>query len=332
MTDKKPTFKRPGYPSDQDGVNFDFDHVLESVVSVRTTIPDSALTAAHLGTERAGHGVVINDEGLVLTIGYVVTEAETVWIVNNQGNAFSGHVIGYDQQSGFGLVQAFAKLDVDPMPLGNSASLSVGQSMLLAGAGGESQCLEVQITELREFAGYWEYLLESAIFTSPVHPSWGGAALIDLDGRLCGIGSLILQPVSASADADNDTARRSEANMVIPIDLLPPILDDLLRLGKRRELARPWMGWFTQETERGLVIADLSDNGPAANAGIRRGDFIREIDGVAVDELASMYRLVWNAGEAGVAIQVTVERAAGQRFFEVTSIDRNSQLFSGQVH
>ena len=215
---------RPDNPPSSDGWSATALKALESVVSIRTGIPDDAMTAGGLGTEREGHGVVINDQGLVLTIGYIVTEAASVWLVDHMGNAVQGHVVAYDQQSGFGLVQPLGKLAVLPVVLGKSADLTPGQEMLLAGCGGVEHTQQVQVGAIDEFAGYWEYLIDAAIFTAPAHPFWSGAALIGEDGKLYGIGSLVLQTVDQNEVESN-------ANMVVPIDLLPPILDDLLLYG-----------------------------------------------------------------------------------------------------
>ena len=298
---------------------------LESIVSIRTRIADDALTADILGTEREGHGVVINDQGLILTIGYVVTEAESVWIVDGDNNAIHGHVVAYDQQSGFGLVQALGKLQLPPVMLGKSESLHTGQSMLLAGHGGLDNAQQVQVIGVDEFAGYWEYLLDAAIFVAPAHPNWSGAALIGEDGMLYGIGSLVLQTVDES---DNN----GSANLVIPIDLLPPILNDLIHYGKRSAPARPWMGWFPQDTADGIVVAGLSDTGPAVSAGIQTGDVILEINGVPVNNLPELFRAVWRSGDAGVNVTVKVERDGEEELFSIQSVDRNSLLKSARLH
>lgn len=307
--------------------DFDFDlkRCLQGVVSVRTQIPEDALTAAVLGTERSGHGVVINDQGLVLTIGYIVTEAESVWLVDHKDNTVQGHVVAYDQESGFGLVQALGRLELPVMALGQSKKLKIGERMVLAGAGGTTQSVEIKIAGIREFAGYWEYLLDEAIFTAPAHPSWGGAALIGQDGRLYGIGSLILQTVDQGGDTN-------AANMVIPIDLLPPILDELMMFGKRDKPARPWLGWYVQETREGLVVAGVVDDGPADTAGLEGGDAIIEVNGTAVDDLPDLYRNVWTTGLAGVDVTITFEREDIRQSTVVKSIDRGSRLKTAQVH
>ena len=298
---------------------------LESVVSVRTRIPDDAMTADLLGTEREGHGVVINEQGLVLTIGYVVTEANSVWLVDHRGTTLQGHVVAYDQQSGLGLVQALGKLNLPPVMLGRSADLTPGQPMLLAGCGGVKSTQQVQVGGVDEFAGYWEYLIDDAIFTVPAHPFWSGAALLGEDGMLYGIGSLILQIVD-----QDDTA--SSANMIIPIDLLPPILNDLLLYGRRNEPARPWVGWFPQESGDGLVISGLSDDGPADKAGLHIGDYILQVEDQPVETLSELFRAVWSAGEAGVEITVVFERDRETETTTISTIDRNARLKSASIH
>ena len=325
MTDEESEHLLPDNPPDPADHDEQVIKALDSVISVRTRIPDDAMTANLLGTEREGHGVVINDQGLVLTIGYVVTEASSVWLVDQRGTALQGHVVAYDQQSGLGLVQALGKLNLPPVMLGRSADLTLGQPMLLVGYGGVESTQQVQVGGIDEFAGYWEYLIDSAIFTVPAHPFWSGAALLGEDGLLYGIGSLILQTV------DQDDAV-SSANMVIPIDLLPPILNELLLYGKRNEPARPWVGWFAQESDEGLVISGLSDDGPADKAGLHSGDRILQVDDQPVETLPELFRAVWSAGEAGVDISVVFERNQETETTTISTIDRNARLKSASIH
>lgn len=298
---------------------------LESVLSIRTGIPENAMTAGGLGTEREGHGVVINDQGLVLTIGYIVTEATSVWLVDHSGNAIQGHVVAYDQQSGYGLVQPLGKLSLAPVEFGKSADLSPGQKMLLAGCGGVDYTQQVKLGAIDEFAGYWEYLIDAALFTAPAHPFWSGAALIGEDGKLYGIGSLVLQTVDKNDDVSN-------ANMIVPIDLLPPILDDLVLYGKRNSPARPWVGWFTQDSDRGLVVAGLTNAGPADSAGLQTGDLIMQVNNQSVSTLVELFRSVWSAGDAGVDITVTFERDGVEKAVIITTVDRNDLLVSATLH
>ena len=216
-------FPEGSRPRDED-VAFDLDGALASVVSLRTEIPDDAYTASILGTERGGNGVVISDTGLVLTIGYLITEAETIWLVANNGTAVPAHIVGYDQASGFGLVQALGRLGVSAIPRGSADDVKVGGHAVIAGHGGRRHAVLTEITSKHEFAGYWEYVLDEAIFTAPAHPLWGGTALIGDNGKLVGIGSLLIQ----QRYEDDETV---DSNMFVPIDLLEPILDDLMKFG-----------------------------------------------------------------------------------------------------
>ncbi|OED38685.1 hypothetical protein AB833_18515 [Chromatiales bacterium (ex Bugula neritina AB1)] len=325
MTDSELSQILPDNPPDPADYSAQVLTTLDSVVSVRTRIPEDAMTAEFLGTERQGHGVVINDQGLILTIGYIVTEASSVWLVDHKGVTLQGHVVAYDQASGFGLVQTLGKLTLPPVMLGKSADLIRGQSLLLAGCGGPAHTQQVQIGGIEEFAGYWEYLLDSAIFTAPAHPYWSGAALIGEDGMLYGIGSLILQMV----DQENTV---NHANMVIPIDLLPPILNDLMLYGRRNEPARPWVGWFALESADALQIAGLTAGGPADQAGIQSGDTILQINSQDVTTLAELFRAVWAAGDAGVKISVTFERDLVTNTVIISTEDRSDRLKSASIH
>ena len=298
---------------------------LGALVSLRSTIPPDALTASMLGTERSGNGVVIGDDGLVLTIGYLVTEAESIWITDGQGRTSPGHVVGYDQETGFGLVQTLQPLGLPHLTLGNSAELKVGAPVAMVGHGGADHVVHAQVIAKREFAGYWEYLLDEAIFTAPAHPNWGGAGLIGADARLYGIGSLLVQQVDQEGEA-------SGANMIVPIDLLPPILDDLRKYGRRNAPARPWLGFLIQEVGNELVVGGVHDGGPASAAGLQQGDTVLEVDDVPVTELSQMYRTTWGMGEAGVAIPLTISRGGEQIRVNIVSADRNSRLKSAQLH
>ena len=312
-------------PPTTDEVSFDLPSVLGSVVSLRAHIPEDALTAAILGTERAGHGVAINDSGLVLTIGYLVTEADSVWLVDNANTTVPAYVVAYDQETGFGLVQALQRLPVPGLPLGSSESLSEGDYVVFAGHGGVSQAIAAEVVLKREFAGYWEYLLEEAIFTAPAHPNWGGAAVIGRDGTLRGIGSLLVQHVRSDEEAFN-------ANMVVPVDLLKPILDELLTYGRQNKPSRPWLGMMTTEYEGHLVVAGVTGNGPAEQAGIEAGDVVLEVNGEGISGLATMFRRIWRLGDAGVTVPITVYRNDSTREITIQSVNRDQRLKRPAVH
>jgi len=297
------------------------DQILRSIVAVRSSIPEDAFTASTLGTVREGSGVVIRENGLVLTIGYLITEAEEVWLTRQDGHVVAGHALAYDQETGFGLVQALGALDVPALPLGSSADAQVGDPVIVAD--GVGQFVRANIVAKQEFAGYWEYLLEETIFTAPAHPSWGGAAMVDGEGRLLGIGSLRLQMAKDGEVAD--------INMIVPIDLLRPILDDLLNRGQIDKPARPWLGAFSAESNGEVIVMSVAPNGPAAKAGLRQGDVISEIRDGEVEGLADFYRKVWESGSAGAEIPMRVLRDGREAWLRVKSADRNSFLKKPQL-
>jgi S1-C subfamily serine protease len=304
---------------------FNLTATLSSIFALRSEIPEDGFTAQVLGTERAGNGVLIRADGLVLTIGYLIAEAETVWLLSNNGDAIPAYVVAYDHNTGFGLVQALAKISSPPIPLGNSKSAEAGDAVIMAGHGGMRHALSANIAAKREFAGYWEYLLDEAIFISPPHPNWGGAALLDRDGKLLGIGSLFVQQVD-----ENET--QTDGNMIVPIDLLDPILDDLLNFGKSQHPQHPWLGAYTAESNGQLLIAGLAEDGPAESADVQVGDIILAVAGESVSDLAAMLRKTWSLGSAGVEIPLTLLRNDEISNISVTSSDRMLYMKPPQLH
>jgi S1-C subfamily serine protease len=302
---------------------FDLESILGAVVGIRSHVPEDAFTAQTLGTERAGNGVIIRRDGLILTIGYLVTEAKTIWISLNDGRVLQGHVLGYDQETGFGMVQALARTELTALTLGNSRLTKVGDSVVIGGAGGREGSVAARVVAKQEFAGYWEYVLDEAIFTAPSHPQWGGSPMIGANGELLGIGSLQLQQSSDGGRAEN-------INMIVPIDLLKPILDDLINIGRAQRPPRPWLGLFAAELGKRVVVAGLSDHGPAKRADLRPGDIVLSIDGAEVADLAGFFRRVWSLGPAGTEIPLVVHRKGRTMEVRVTSADRSS-FFKGPV-
>ncbi|MGD9915323.1 MAG: S1C family serine protease [Rhizobiaceae bacterium] len=294
---------------------------LKSIVAVRATIPDDAFTANALGTLREGSGVVIRDDGLVLTIGYLITEAEEVWLTRSDGIVVPAHALAYDQETGFGLVQAMGDLGLPALELGNSAKAKIGDKVTLADGMGRD--VDGKIVARQEFAGYWEYLLDEALFTAPAHPSWGGAGLLDASGKLLGIGSLRLQMSQGGAPVD--------INMVVPINLLSPILGDLTRRGKVDRPPRPWLGAFSAENNGKVVVMSVAGGGPAEQAGLRQGDIISDVRDEEVKGLADFYRHVWKSGPAGADVPIRVVRDGRETWLRIKSADRNSFLKRPQL-
>jgi S1-C subfamily serine protease len=301
------------------GQNLGEDSV-RGVVQVDAVIPGDARSAGSLGTERLGTGVVIDNAGLVLTIGYLILEASEVTISGTGRDAVPATILAYDHESGFGLIRASRPLDVAPVGLGNSTALQPMQPLLVVSHAGELDATGVYLVDRREFAGYWEYLLEDALFTSPPHAKFGGAALIDQEGRLVGIGSLFVN------DAGRDAGRQVPGNMFVPIDGLKAIMGDLLSRGRRAEPGRPWLG-LTMEEHRGRVIVTrVSPDGPAEAAGIEPNDMILGVDGVPVQGLGDLYRKLWSRGEAGVAVPLDVLQGIEVKPVTVESTDRYRYL------
>jgi S1-C subfamily serine protease len=294
----------------------EIDTTLPSVVAVRAHIPDDAFTASGLGTLREGSGVVINEKGLVVTIGYLITEAEEVWLTTHDNRVLAGHALAYDQETGFGLVQALGDLDLPAVELGDSNAAKLGDPVVFADGAGRS--VKAVIVGKQEFAGYWEYLLDEAIFIAPAHPSWGGAALLDADGRLIGIGSLRLQMMHGGNVTD--------INMAVPIGLLPPILDDMMTTGRANRPPRPWLGVFSAESNGEVVVMSVSKGSPAEQAGLQRGDIISDVRDTEVDSLADFYRKLWTIGEAGAEVPMRIVRDGREAWLRVKSADRNSFL------
>ncbi|HEV2630977.1 MAG TPA: S1C family serine protease [Pseudolabrys sp.] len=302
---------------------YDLDRALSAVLGLHTIIPSDAFTAETLGTERAGNGVLI-DDGLVLTIGYLITEAETVWLHLGDGRVVEGHALGMDQETGFGLVQALGKIDLPPLPIGRSADAQAGERVVVGGSGGRTRSVAAHIAARQEFAGYWEYLIDDAIFTFPSHPNWGGTALLSQKGELIGIGSLQLER--------EREGRNEHLNLIVPIDLLKPVLDDLRRFGRVNKPMRPWLGIYSTEIEDKVVIVGVAPKGPAARAELKTGDVILSVDGEDVSTLAELYRKVWSLGTAGVEVPMTLYREGLTFDVRVNSSDRAKFLRAPRLH
>jgi S1-C subfamily serine protease len=304
--------------------SYDLEAALSSIVGVHTIVPDDAFTAQTLGTERAGHGVLIRSNGLVLTIGYLITEADSIWLTLADGRVLPATTLAYDQATGFGLLQALARIDMPVLPFGNSGAAQVGERVVIGGAGGRKRSVAARIVAKQEFAGYWEYVLDEALFTAPSHPNWGGTALIGPAGALLGIGSLQLEA--------NVRGQAQPINMIVPIDLLKPILDDLLTHGRPSLPPRPWLGLYATEVEDRVVIVGLANGGPAQTADLRTGDVLLEVAGEEVSTLAGLFRSIWKLGAAGVDVPLTIYREGDPFQVRVRSGDRQRYLKTPKLH
>ncbi len=291
--------------------------ILPAIVGLRTTIPEDRRSAQTLGAEREGHGIVIDDGGLIVTIGYLIMEADTVTITDIEGNEWPAHIVGYDYESGFGLVRTDVPLPVKPLRFGDSDALSLRSEAMVVGYGGEKATLKVKVAGRREFAGYWEYLLDNAIFTVPAYPRWGGSALVGADGELLGVGSLLVQ------EALGPGAPAFPGNMYVPINRLKPIFAELVSTGRLSTPPRPWLGIYTVEHMGQLVIGGVSDGGPADRAGLQRGDILHALNDEVLDDVADFYRKLWESGAAGTTVRLRMERDSDAFEVAVRSGDRS---------
>jgi S1-C subfamily serine protease len=310
-------------PKPQD-YGYDLDAALAAVVGLRSVIPPDAFTAETLGTERGGNGVLI-EGGLVLTIGYLITEAESIWLSLHDGRPVAGHMLAYDYDSGFGLVQPLARLDLQGLPLGRSGAAELGERVVVGGAGGRQRSVAARIVAKQEFAGYWEYVLDEALFTAPAHPNWGGTAVIGSTGELIGIGSLQLEQSRGKGTTEH-------LNMVVPIDLLKPIMGDMLKFGRPNRPARPWLGVYATEIEDKVVVMGLAAKGPAQRADLHTGDIILAVADAEVTTLAELYRRIWALGHAGVEVPLRIYREGRTFETRVASSDRMRFLKGPRLH
>jgi S1-C subfamily serine protease len=295
---------------------------IRAIVAVKAQIPRDAMSAGLLGTERSGHGVRMREDGLIATIGYIVHEAESVWL-GVDDRSVPGVVVGYDFDSGFALIRPILPLEGPVAAIGSCDALRVGDPVRVA-ASGADPALNAEVVARQEFAGRWEYLLEDAVFTSPPHDSWSGAALIDSDGRLCGLGSLVIQGFELNGQPTN-------VNLFVPIDLLMPHIDDICEHGRRSGPPRPWLGMLVHDDRQELMIVGVYKNCPADLAGLKPGDVILSVNGEPVRGLANMYRRIWRMGSAGIKVPFTVLRDSQRVEALVESADRAAYQHKGTV-
>ena len=299
-----------GYAAEQTA-----EEILKAIVKVRAVIHADAVTAQSLGTEREGNGVLIDSAGHILTIGYIILESKTIDVTWPDGQVSAAVFVGYDYDTGFGLLRVIQAKDIMPMRLGSSAGLKAGEPALVAGHKGSDAVLGVRIAARREFTGYWEYLLENAIYTIPPFQNFAGAALIGSDGSLLGVGSIFTQ-------VNVPGVGTLPANMFVPIDLLKPILADLITTGRSRQPQRPWLGMHTDESHDRVFVIRIHPGGPAQKANLQLGDLILKVDNQPVEGQADFFRKVWALGTAGVKVPISILRGTKIQDITLHSTDR----------
>jgi S1-C subfamily serine protease len=295
------------------------EDVIAAVVKVKTHINPEGRTVSGLGREREGSGILIDSSGLVVTIGYLMVEAYAAEIVTNDHHTIPANVVGYDHESGFGLLRVVEPLKVRPMALGKSSAVKVRDFVAIASGGGAEMVAPATVVSKREFAGEWEYLLDDALFTAPPHPSWSGAAMISREGKLVGVGSLIVGDATGGHDG-------MPGNMFVPIDRLAPIMGDLIADGRPAGPGRPWLGINTDESRGRLTVSRVTEGGPADKAGVERGDIIVGVNGETPSGLPDFYRKLWSHGAAGAVVSLDLMHGHGVRHLQIQSVNRLDYL------
>lgn len=300
------------------------EDTLGAVVGVQARIQANARSVDTLGAQRRGSGVLIRD-GYVLTIGYLVVEAESIQLTGADGRTVPATIAAYDHASGFALLRVVGTLNARPLALGDSAALAEREPGVVITAPAREAPTLVHVVSRRPFSGSWEYMLDSAIFTYPPIADWSGAPLIGAKGELLGIGSLIVPDAGAPGT-------QSPGNMFVPVDLLKPILEDLIAKGRRQGPARPWLGVNADEVRGHLFVSRISPEGPADRAGLRTGDIVVAVGGEHVSTLAEFYRRIWGRGAAGVEVPIRVLQGAHLRDVSVRSIDRSDYFRASKTY
>ena len=299
-----------------------YQHLIDAAnatVTVKSKAIANARSIRTLGEERTGAGVLIAPEGLVLTIGYLILEADQVEITTARGRTIPAIVVAYDHATGFGLLRPMGPLDVTPIKRGTSSSVESLDRLMTVAGGGEDSVTVATVVSRRRFAGYWEYMIEGAIFTSPPRPDHSGAALINKEGELVGIGSLFVMDAASPGE-------RLPGNMFVPIDLLKPILPEMIRTGQQKGGRRPWIGLSSLEEDGRIKVMRVSDDGPAAQAGIAPGDILLSMGGEKLENLPDFYRRLWESGAPGVEVQLKVLHGSEIRDVTIKSIDRTQLI------
>ena len=290
---------------------------LDAVVKLSIKAVPEARTADTLGAEREGTGVVFAEKGLIVTIGYLLLEAGSVLVVAGDGRVFPASIVGYDHATGFGVLRA--GIDCKPLPVGSSASVRELATVLVAAHGGAGGTSRACVVSRQRFTGWWEYMIDGGLFTAPPRFEHSGAALLDADGKLVGIGSLWVSDALEAGAA-------FPGNMFVPIDLLTPLLDDILSSGKRRGPARPWVGLYSEEIQGHVVVTRVLPDSPAAKAGLKRGDIILGVGGEAIGRQSEFYTRLWGCGEAGATVTLHVLQDKLVRKLSVRTADRMEYL------
>lgn len=291
-----------------------------AVVGVEVTAAAGARSAETLGRQRSGSGVVIGADGLVLTIGYLMLEAENIQVVTQDKRTVPARAVAYDLATGFGLLRPLLPLrGVTPVPLGSVADLKAGDAVMAATGGEDGDVELTQVIDKRPFSGYWEYHIESALFTSPPIGNHSGAAVFNQRGELLGVGSLFVGDAAGQG-------RPLPGNMFVPVDLLKPILTELQQSGSSRQSRRPWLGLTSSEQGGRVQVVRVNKDSPAEAGGLRAGDLVLAVDGTRVASLEEFYKKLWDRASPEAEVRLTVLQGGDVRILTLKPLDRMSTM------
>jgi len=311
-------------PASAPGEARQYQHLVDAagaVVAIKVKAIPNARSNQNLGAERTGSGVVFAPQGLILTIGYLILEADQVEVTTASGRSVPATVAAYDHATGFGLLKPLGPLGVKPIELGSSSKIDVDDHLLVVASGDDTEdgLSVAAVVSKRPFAAYWEYLLDEAIFTAPPRTDFGGAALINREGKLVGIGSLFVMDASGAGE-------RMPGNMFVPIDLLKPVLEEMIATGQQKGGRRPWIGLSSVEEDGRIKVVRVSADGPAEKAGLAPGDILLSLDGEKLGNLPDFYRKLWSSGKPGTDVTIRVLKGTDVQEVKIHTIDRVEML------
>jgi serine protease Do len=293
----------------------DVRKIYQSVVKIDSIVPSDARTANSLGTIRGGNGIVIDDKH-ILTIGYIVVEAETITITLPNGGVVPAELAGYDHTTGFGILKTILPSKLTPIQIGNSDKLNKEDLLYVLPYLTEGAPSAVKMVSRRSFTGWWEYFLDKPIYTHPMNTSFAGSALINEFGELLGIGSLYVSDAAAEGIL-------SPGNLFVPINDLKPILNDLIANGKRTADVKPYMGLTSNDDTGKVMVTRVNDDGPAAKAGFKENDIILKVNKINIQDTEKFYKTVWSQGGPGTLLDFEIERNNQIISLKLTTMDRN---------
>jgi serine protease Do len=293
----------------------DVKRIYQSVVKIDSIVPADARTANSLGTIRGGNGIVIDDKH-ILTIGYIVVEAETITITLPNGGVVPAELAGYDHTTGFGILKTILPSKLTPLQIGNSDKLNKEDLLYVLPYLTEGAPSAVKMVSRRSFTGWWEYFLDKPIYTHPMNTSFAGSALINEFGELLGIGSLYVSDAAAEGVP-------MPGNLFVPINDLKPILNDLIVHGKRTADVKPYMGLTSNDDTGKVMVTRVNDDGPAAKAGFKENDIILRVNKINIQDTEKFYKIVWSQGGPGTLLDFEIERNNQIISLKLTTMDRN---------